>query len=144
MRQSKVAIFGGAVILLSALSYPALAEPTPTPTPMSQMEQFRQDRDLYIAEVRERNQKIRNINQIFNLAVKKARLGSKIAMQAAVNPDEKSRINANLKSAISAAIISRENAIEALGEPPTPPIAPSKSQKGFQSAKNSNEKNRRS
>jgi hypothetical protein len=107
------------------------------------MEQFKLDRDIYKAAVRERNQKIRNINQIFNSAVKKARLDSKIAMQSALKPDEKSSVNAILKSEITAAIIARENAIEALGEPPIPPVEPLRMQKGFQSTKNNNEKSRR-
>ena len=143
MKQSKVAKLGSAVILLSTLSYPAIADVNPTPAPMTQMEQFKRDRDLYNAAVRERNQKIRNINQIFNSAVRKARLDSKIAMQSALKPDEKSSVNAILKSEITAAIIARENAIEALGEPPIPPVEPLRMQKGFQSAKNNNEKSRR-
>lgn len=143
MKQSKVAKLGSAVILLSTLSYPAIADVTPTPAPMTQMEQFKRDRDLYNAAVRERNQKIRNINQIFNSAVRKARLDSKIAMQSALKPDEKSSVNAILKSEITAAIIARENAIEALGEPPIPPVEPLRMQKGFQSTKNNNEKSRR-
>ncbi len=143
MKQSKVAKLSGAVILLSALSSPAIADVTPTPAPITQMEQFKLDRDIYKAAVRERNQKIRNINQVFNAAVKKARLDSKIAMQSALKPDEKSSVNAFLKSQITAAIIARENAIEALGEPPIAPIEPAKMQKGPQNIRNSNDKNRR-
>jgi hypothetical protein len=64
-------------------------------------------------------------------------------MQSALKPDEKSSVNAILKSEITAAIIARENAIEALGEPPVAPIEPAKMQKGAHNVKNGNEKSRR-
>ena len=143
MRRSTVAKLSGAVILLSTLSYPAIADVDPTPTPLTQMDQFKRDREVFNTAVRERNQKIRNINQIFNSAIKKARLDAKIAMQSALKPDEKSSVNANLKSEITAAIIARESAIESLGEPPVAPIEPPKLQKGVHNAKNGNEKSRR-
>jgi hypothetical protein len=62
MRQSTVARFGTAVILLSSLSYSASADVTPTPMPLTQMEQYKKDREIFKAAVRERNQKIQMIN----------------------------------------------------------------------------------
>jgi hypothetical protein len=143
MRQSTVARFGTAVILLSSLSYSASADVTPTPMPLTQMEQYKKDREIFKAAVRERNQKIQMINQIFNSAIKKARQDSKIAMQSAVKPDQKSAIYSNLKSVIASAVIERESAMEALGEAPTAPVEPTKMQRGSQNAKGGGEKNRR-
>jgi hypothetical protein len=143
MRQSTVARFGTAVILLSSLSYSASADVTPTPMPLTQMEQYKKDREIFKAAVRERNQKIQMINQIFDSAIKKARQDSKIAMQSAVKPDQKSAIYSNLKSVIASAVIERESAMEALGEAPTAPVEPTKMQRGFQNAKGGGEKNRR-
>jgi hypothetical protein len=143
MKKSALRKMSGAILLLSAVSFPASADVSPTPQPMTQMEQFKRDRDIYNAAIRERNQKIRNINQIFNNAIKKARIDSKISMESALKPEEKSAVNANLKSVITAAIIARESAIFALGEPPMPPIEPPKQQKGLQNSKNGLEKSRR-
>lgn len=150
MKKSAVAKVGSALILISSFSYSASADVTPTPTPTSQlelyklsMEQFKKERDQYNAEVRERNQKIKLINQAFNLAVRKAREDSKLAMQAALKPEQKSAINSNLKSVIAAAVIARESAIEALGEPPVAPTEPPRPPKNFQGEKVGAEKKRR-
>lgn len=150
MKQSVVAKLSGAFILLASFSYPASADVTPTPAPTSQMElyklsmeQFKKDRDLFSAAVRERNQKIKSINQAFDSAIRKARQDSKIAMQAALKPEQKSAVNSNLKSVIAAAIIARESAIEALGEPPVQPTEPARPSKMTQGEKFGAEKKRR-
>jgi hypothetical protein len=143
MRQSTVARFGTAVILLSSLSYSASADVTPTPMPLTQMEQYKKDREIFKAAVRERNQKIQKINQIFASAIKKARQDSKIAMQSAVKPEQKSAIYSNLKSVIASAIVERESAMEALGEAPVAPEEPTRMQRGSQNGKGGGEKNRR-
>jgi hypothetical protein len=150
MKQSAVARLTGAIILLAVFSSPASADVSPTPTPTSQMdlyklsmEQFKKDRDQFNAAVRERNQRIKSINQAFDSAVRKARQDSKLAMQAALKPEQKSAINSNLKSVIAAAIIARESAIEALGEPPVQPTEPARPSKSFQGEKVGADKKRR-
>jgi hypothetical protein len=150
MKKSAVAKLSGGIILLATFSYPAAADVTPSPTPTSQMdlyklsmEQFKKDRDQFNAAVRERNQKIKLINQAFDLAVRKARQDSKLAMQAALKPEQKSAVNSNLKNVIAAAIIARESAIEALGEPPVHPTEPARPSKSFQGEKVGSEKKRR-
>ena len=150
MKQSTVAKLSGAIILLASFSYSASADVTPTPAPTSQMdlyklslEQFKKDRDQFNAAVRERNQKIKSINQAFDSAVRKARQDSKLAMQAALKPEQKSAVNSNLKSVIAAAIIARESAIEALGEPPVQPTEPARPSKMTQGEKIGAEKKRR-
>ena len=152
MKQSAVARLTGAIILLASLTYPASADvnPTPFPAPTSQMdlyklsmEQFKKDRDLFNVAVRERNQKMKAIYQTFDAAIRKARQDSKVAMQAALKPEQKSAINSNLKSVIAAAVIAREDAIEALGEPPIAPTEPPRPPKNFNGEKNGAEKKRR-
>ncbi len=150
MKQSAVARLTGAIFLLAVFSSPASADVSPTPTPTSQMdlyklsmEQFKKDRDQFNAAVRERNQKIKSINQAFDSAVRKARQDSKLAMQAALKPEQKSAVNSNLKSVIAAAIIARESAIEALGEPPVQPTEPARPSKSFQGEKVGADKKRR-
>jgi hypothetical protein len=150
MKQSAVARLTGAIILLAAFSSPASADVTPTPTPTSQMdlykismEQFKKERELFNIAVRERNQKLKSINQAFDSAIRKARQDSKLAMQSALKPEQKSAINSNLKSVIAAAVIARESAIEALGEPPIQPTEPPRPPKNMHSEKIGAEKKRR-
>jgi uncharacterized membrane protein len=150
MKQSAVARLTGAIFLLAAFSSPASADVTPTPTPTSQtdlykisMEQFKKERELFNIAVRERNQKLKSINQAFDSAIRKARQDSKLAMQSALKPEQKSAINSNLKSVIAAAVIARESAIEALGEPPIQPTEPPRPPKNIHSEKIGAEKKRR-
>ena len=93
MKQSVVARLTGAIFLLAAFSSPASADVTPTPTPTSQMdlykismEQFKKERELFNIAVRERNQKLKSINQAFDSGIRKARQDSKRAMQSALKP----------------------------------------------------------
>ena len=150
MKQSAVARLTGAIFLLAAFSSPASADVTPTSTPTSQMdlykismEQFKKERELFNIAVRERNQKLKSINQAFDSAIRKARQDSKLAMQSALKPEQKSAINSNLKSVIAAAVIARESAIEALGEPPIQPTEPPRPPKNIHSEKIGAEKKRR-
>jgi len=150
MKQSAVAKFTGAIFLLASFSYPASADVNPTPAPTSQMdlykismEQFKKERDLFNIAMRDRNQKMKNINLTFDTAIRKARQDSKIAMQSALKPEQKSAINSNLKSVIAAAVIARESAIEALGEPPIQPTEPPRPPKNIHSEKIGAEKKRR-
>lgn len=150
MKRRAMAKLSGTIILLATFSYPATADVTPSPSPTSQMElyklsmeQFKKDRGQFNAALRDRNQKIKSINQSFDAAVRKARQDAKLAMQAAVKPEQKSAVNSTLRSVIAAAIIARESAIEALGEPPVQPTEPARPVKSFQGEKNGAEKKRR-
>ena len=118
-------------IALSSLTFvsSAVAEPTPAPTSDSiknPQEQYKIDKDNYIATIKLRNQRIKSINLVFKNACEKASQDFKIAMSNARTPDQKNLANATRKSAISAAIIARDAAITALGEVPVAPIEPPK------------------
>ncbi len=150
MKHSVVAKVAGAVVALASFSYPASADVTPTPSPTSQMdlyrlsmEQFKKEREIYSAAIRDRNQKIKAINQTFDAAIRKARQDSKNAMRGASKPEQKSAINSNLKAIIAAAIITRETAIEALGEPPVEPVEPQRPANQLSGEKIGAEKKRR-
>ena len=142
----KVGISRGVVAVVIAASSIALtptayAEPTPAPTSSpavdsykAALEQFRIAREIYLAAVRERSQQIRTINIAFKSACDKATQDFRIAMSAAKSPDQKNLANAARKNAISAAIVARDVAINALGAEPIAPIEPMKPMKA--SAKN--------
>ena len=133
MRKTRAAQITLLAVLFSSCTFVAQADPTPAPAPASSsatdiykaaMEQFKRDREAFAMEMRDRVQKIRLINQTFDLAVKKARQDSRSAMQVAIKPEQKSAVNTNLKSVITNAIIAREEALLELGEPPEPPTEP--------------------
>jgi hypothetical protein len=116
---------------------PAFAEITPSPTPSptidsyrSAQEQFKKDRETFALALRARDIKLREINMLFKITVDKATLDARQAIAAASTPEQKNLINANRRAAIAAAIVSRENAILALGPAPTPPAEPMKPGKG--------------
>lgn len=118
-------------IALSSLTFTsqAVAEPTPAPTSdsiKSPQEQYKIDKENYIASLKLRNQQIRAINIVFKNTCDKAAQDFKIAMASARTPDQKNLANALRKNAISAAIIARDAAITALGEVPVAPIEPPK------------------
>lgn len=126
-----------AAAFLSSNLVSASAEPTPPPAPINSIdsfkaaqEQFRKDRDLYMAALRDREVKMRVINTTFKTAVDKATSDAKAAMTSASTPDQKNSINSFRRAAVAAAIVARESAIEALGPVPTPPIEPVKPSKG--------------
>ena len=115
----------------------ASAEPTPSPSPTTSVdsykaaqEQYRKDRDIYMAALRDREVKMRAINATFKFAVDKAASDAKSAMTTATTPDQKNSINSARRAAIAAAIVARESAIAALNPIPTPPVEPVKPPKG--------------
>lgn len=135
MRNSLVVAIAVGVFTINGFGASADSTPSPSPTPSidsfkAAQEQFRKDRDIYIAALREREQKIRIINSVFNTAVLKANSDAKNAMAVATTPDQKNSINSTRRAAISAAIVARETAIATLGPLPTPPINPFKGAKG--------------
>ena len=115
----------------------ASADPTPSPSPTTSIdsykaaqEQFRRDRDIYMAALRDREVKMRAINSTFKIAVDKAASDAKSAMATATTPDQKNSINSTRRAAIAAAIVARESAIAALEPIPAPPVEPVKPPKG--------------
>jgi hypothetical protein len=135
MRKMRAVQISLLAVLFSSSTFVAYADSTPAPSPASSsaidvykaaVEQFKRDREEFAAAMRDRAQKIRLINQTFDLAVKKARQDSRTAMQVAVKPEQKSAVNTNLKSTITNAIIAREGALLELGEPPVPPTEPAR------------------
>ena len=81
--------------------------------------QFQADQQL-------RKAKIKAISVAFQAAVAKARSDKKTAYAAATSLDQKIAADALLKSAISAAAIARQNALEALGPELVRPATPVK------------------
>jgi len=136
-----------AIVAIAALFSPsqsAHAEMrTPTPVPSSVLEQFKKEMEAFNAVMREREEKIREINQEFNSAINKAAQDARFAMQIAAKPEQKNSINSQKRIAVATAIISRENALIALGQPPLPPQDPLRMQKGMSKQKELKEKNRR-
>ncbi len=116
---------------------------SPTPVPSSVLEQFKKEMEAFNAVMREREEKIRVINQEFNSAINKAAQDARFAMQIAAKPEQKNSINSQKRIAVATAIISRENALIALGQPPLPPQDPLRMQKGMSKQKELKEKNRR-
>ena len=119
----------------------AYAEPTPAPNSnptidsyKAALEQFKVNREIYLAAMRERGQQIKVINIVFKSACDKAAQDFRIAMSASKSPDQKNVANAARKNAISAAIVARDAAINALGAEPIAPTEPMKPIKA--SAKN--------
>ena len=148
MRSAQVALLA---ILFSSCTFVAQADPTPTPSPVpstatdlykAAMEQFKKDRDAFVLAMKDRNQKIREINLAFDQSIKKARQDSRTAMQVAAKPEQKSAVNSNLRSAIATAVITRESALQSLGEPPIQPIEPMRPAKNGPTMKDGGKKNR--
>lgn len=115
--------------LFSLNSSAAFAEATPAPNPLmdsfkAAQEQFKKDRDIFMAAMRDREMNMRDINSAFKSAVDKASTDAKSAMSNATTPEQKNSINTARRAAVAAAIVARESAISALGPMPTPPIEP--------------------
>jgi hypothetical protein len=117
---------------------------TPPALPAGVLEQFKKDLDAFNAAMLLRDQKIREINQIFSVAVNKATQDARFAMQVATKPEQKISVTSLKKSAIAAAIIARENAMIDLGAPPVPPMDPLRAaQKSFSKQKEKKDKSSR-
>jgi hypothetical protein len=117
--------------LFSGHTYPASADLTPSPAPVTPMdafkaaqEQYKKDRDIYFAAMRDREIRLRAINATFKSSVDKATTDAKSAMFTATTPEQKNSINSLRRTAVAAAIVARESAIAALGPVPTPPVEP--------------------
>ena len=127
-RQATIAL---SVVLFSLALTPSHADVTPSPTPSptatsfkALQEQYKKDREAFIQAVKNREQRIREINSAFKASVDKATYEAKTLMATATTPDQKNAISAQRRSAVAAAIVARESAVAALGSLPTPPIEP--------------------
>lgn len=125
-----IALSGSSPIAPTGISI-ASAEPTPTPyvipdTFKNPQERYRFERDLYLAALKNRAQLIKNINIVFKIACDKAALDYRNAMSVARTPDQKNLAVSMRKNSVSAAIVARDLAIEALGEEPSAPVEPAK------------------
>lgn len=124
-----------------AVTSPAYAEPTPAPTTSTQptknpIEQYRIDRENYLAAMNMRSLQMKIINSNFKIACDRATFEFKKSMSTARTPDQKNLAIAARKSAISAAIIARDDAIAALGAEPIEPMEPAKPMKISGKSKN--------
>jgi hypothetical protein len=127
-RQATIAL---SVALFSLALTPSHADVTPSPTPSPSVnsfkalqEQYKKDREAFIQAVKNREQRIREINSAFKASVDKATYEAKTLMATATTPDQKNAISAQRRSAVAAAIVARESAVAALGSLPTPPTEP--------------------
>jgi hypothetical protein len=127
-----------AVVAFSLLASPAPlsadvhAAPSISPAPepfKGTFEQFKNAREAYIAEMKLRNEKIKQINISFKSAVEKANSDYRAALSSARTLDQRSQISSQRKTAITAAIVARDLAIFELGEEPMPPQEPLKLKK---------------
>jgi hypothetical protein len=132
-RQATIAL---AAALFSLALTPSHADVTPSPTPSptstsfkALQEQYKKDREAFNQAVKNREQRIREINSAFKASVDKATYEAKTLMATATTPDQKNAISAQRRTAVAAAIVARESAVAALGSLPTPPTEPVRSTK---------------
>jgi hypothetical protein len=88
------------------------------------LEQYKRDREIYMAALKDRSIKLSGINMAFKSAVDKSNIDARSALAAATTPTQKSSIMASRKSAVDLAISARDTAIAALGPIPSAPIEP--------------------
>jgi hypothetical protein len=125
------------LISITALSSSsAQADTTPSAPPTISgnsykvaLEQYKRDREIFIAAMNDRQAKMRDINLAFKSSVDKANNDSRSAITAATTPLQKSTAAASRRNAIDAAINARDTAISALGPVPTPPVEPIREEK---------------
>jgi hypothetical protein len=136
MRKSRsYTAFALTAALFTISGAPAHADITTSPSPTIDsykvaLEQFKKDRDLFMAAMRDREMKMRDINATFKGAVDKATSDAKTALTTATTPEQKNSINTSRRAAIASAVVARESAIGALGAMPTPPVEPQRPVKG--------------
>ena len=143
-----VTIAAALIISLTCISLsPSIADPSPSPTVALDsykvaLEQYKHDREVFMAALRDRANKMQNINNVFKAAVDKANSDARTAMPAATTPLQKTTISSNRRAAIDAAINARDISIAGLGPMPTPPVEPVRPEKQ-QSNNGKGEKSRR-
>ena len=143
-----VTIAAALIISLTCISLsPSIADPSPSPTVALDsykiaLEQYKHDRDVFMAALRDRGNKMQNINNVFKAAVDKANSDARAALPAATTPLQKTTISSNRRAAIDVAINARDISIAGLGPMPTPPVEPVRPEKQ-QSNNGKGEKSRR-
>jgi len=90
------------------------------------MNQYKLDLDRFRTLVQAREKARSQINRTFMLAVNDANYEARIAMKIAKTAAAKNEILSKQKIAITAASVTRDAAIVALGALPTPPVKPVK------------------
>jgi hypothetical protein len=134
LKSRTLTAFAISTALFSLQVAPALADANPTPSPTfdsykAAQEQYKKDRDVFMATMRDREMQMRAINTVFKNSVDKATADAKTAMATATTPEQKNSINTARRATIAAAIVARDSAIAALGPVPTPPIEPQRPMK---------------
>jgi hypothetical protein len=129
-------------VLISLVSFSvsaAYADMTPSAPPTistdnykAALEQYKHERDFYLATLRDRATKMSAINMLFKSAVDKLNIDTRNSLNSATTPTQKSAITAARRNAIDAAITARDLAIAALGPMPTPPPEPIRQPKGME------------
>ena len=128
---TRSALRGVAVLTLAIFAAPTAmaADPTPTPSPTitrTPQEQFKFDKENYLAAVKARDIAMRAINQTFKVAIDKATHDYRASMAVAKTSDQKFQASTARTNAITAAISIRDAAIVALGPEPIAPVEPMK------------------
>jgi hypothetical protein len=130
MRRRGIALVVISLTLLFSSSLNASAEPTPSPSPSPDyqmlMNQYKLDLDRFRTLVQAREKARSQINRTFMLAVNDANYEARITMKIAKTAAAKNEILSKQKIAITAASVTRDAAIVALGALPTPPVKPVK------------------
>jgi hypothetical protein len=137
IKKYSAAVAAIVLISITALSSSsAQADTTPSAPPTISgnsykvaLEQYKRDREIFIAAMNDRQAKMRDINLAFKSSVDKANNDSRSAITAATTPLQKSTAAASRRNAIDAAINARDIAISALGPVPTPPVEPIREEK---------------
>jgi hypothetical protein len=126
MRRRGIALVVISLTLLFSSSLNASAEPTPSPDYQMLMNQYKLDLDRFRTLVQAREKARSQINRTFMLAVTDANYEARITMKIAKTAAAKNEILSKQKIAITAASVTRDAAIVALGALPTPPVKPVK------------------
>ena len=122
-------------ILLFSLATPSsFADTTPSPspspspssTPLTALEQYRLDLEIFKDQMSEREQERKDITKEFVAQVSAANSFAKTAMRTAKTADSKAAILAQQKSAVALAAAKRDAAISDMGPAPLEPVKPSK------------------
>jgi hypothetical protein len=100
--------------------------PSPSSTPLTALEQYKLELEIFKDLVSEREQERKNITKEFMAQVAAANSFAKTAMRTAKTADSKAAILAQQKSAVALAAAERDAAISDLGPAPVEPVKPIK------------------
>ncbi len=117
--------------------------PSPTSTPLTLLEQYKLDLELYKTQLSTRKAVRDEITKEFMAKVEAANSFAETAMRKAKTADSKSTILAQRKTAVALAAAARDAAISNMGPAPVEPVKPSKSE-GVKSSKSEGVKSSKS